>query len=425
MKKIYFFIFCLSMISFASHAQTQGKIVDAKTKLPVSFATVSYKVGADTRGVVADVQGDFTITHKDIKQINVSCLGYIPKQIEDISKLKPLIIELEENSFLLGEVVVTPGINPAIRIIKKAVENKDKNNFEKYSDYSYRCYLKSVWGAISGVGDFEIDTTAQETLKEMLISEAVSLSGKSNGRTGDEIIAMRTSGMDSPLYGQMNYIVFHKAISFYSNYIRIFSENETNDKIHNNYTSPLHSSCLSMYNYQLENEYTIEGDTLFEISFFPKWNNKLNGLKGVMFIHSTDYAIANIVAEPYEKTMVDFKYKQEYEMVDNKWFPKKLEGGIMLSQFNMGKNTKLAFLTNSVLDSITIDNSENAIKYLDEIYLNEKSISKNSNMILEKVRPIPFTAKENESYAKLDSGFRAIHFDKIANFIPKIGRAHV
>ena len=276
----------LTGLPFLSHAQTQGKIVDAQTKLPVSFATVSYKVGTDTRGVVADVQGDFFIPHKDIQQITVSCLGYNPKQIADISILKPLIIELEENVFLLGEVVVKPGNNPATRIIKKALENKDKNNFEKYSDYSYRCYLKTIWGTLSKYGDFENDTTVQKTLKETLISETVSLSSKSNGRTGDEIIAMRITGMDSPLYGQLNYVLFHKAISFYNDYIRIFSENETNDKIHNNYTSPLHSGGLSIYNYQLENEYNVEGDTIFEISYFPKWNNKLEGLKGVMFIHS-------------------------------------------------------------------------------------------------------------------------------------------
>ena len=131
------------MLSFVLYAQTHGRIVDAQTKLPLSFATVSYKVGTDTRGVVADVQGEFSIPHKDIRQITVSCLGYNPKQIADISEHKPLIIELEEIAFLLGEVVVRPGDNPAIRIIKKALENKDINNFEKYSDYAYRCYLKT------------------------------------------------------------------------------------------------------------------------------------------------------------------------------------------------------------------------------------------------------------------------------------------
>ena len=423
MKRLAALLFCLSIVSFASHAQTQGKIIDAQTKLPVSFATVSYKVGSNTRGVVADVQGDFSIPDKDIRQITISCLGYMPKQIADISGHNPLIIELEENIFLLNEIVVTPGENPAIGIIKKAVENRDKNNFEKYRDYSYRCYQKTVWGAISGLNDFVTDTTGQNTLKEILISETVSLSGKSNGRTGDEIIATRTSGMDSPLYGQLNYVIFHKAISFYNDYIRIFSENETSDKIHNNYTSPLHTGCLSMYNYRLENEYTIEGDAIYEISFYPKWSNKLNGLKGVVFIHSADYAIVNIVAEPYEKTMIDFKYKQEYEVIDNKWFPKKLEGGIIFSQYNLGKKTAPyypAFIFTSTLDSITIDKPRDTTKYLDEIYLNEKSVSKNSESILNNVRPVPFTAKEEESYAKIDSTLREFHFDKVVGYIPKL-----
>ena len=77
------------MVSFVSYAQTQGKIVDAQTKFPISFATVSYKIDSDTKGVVADVQGESSIPHKNIQQITVSCLGY--------KNSNHLIIENESN----------------------------------------------------------------------------------------------------------------------------------------------------------------------------------------------------------------------------------------------------------------------------------------------------------------------------------------
>ena len=422
--KSYFIILLITLVGipFVSHSQIQGRIVDAQTKYPVSFATVTYKVASETRGVVADVQGDFSLPDENIQQITVSCLGYTPKEIAVISNHKPLIIELEENPFLLSEVIITPGINPAIRIIKKAVENKDVNNFDKYGNYSYRCYVKTVWGFLSKVSDFDIEKTTQKTLREALISETVSLVGKSKQQTGDEVIAIRTSGADSPLLGQVNYAISHKAISFYDNYIQIFSESETKDKIHNNYTSPLHTSGLNIYNYQLENEYYIGSDTLFEISFFPKINNKINGLKGVMFIHTNGYAIANIVVEPYEKGLIEFKYKQEYELIDDKWFPKKLEGGVMFSKWEIAKNSDIfrpVFLTTSVLDSISIDKSNNTTKYLDKVYLNEKSISKNSDVILDNVRPVPFTSEEKNTYAKIDSALRKENFERRINIVTK------
>ena len=47
---------------------------------------------------------------------------------------------------MLGEVLVTPKNNPAHRIIRQAIANKSQNNFEKYNEYSYRNYLKSVSG---------------------------------------------------------------------------------------------------------------------------------------------------------------------------------------------------------------------------------------------------------------------------------------
>ena len=422
MKKVFYSIIFLFIISIASFSQTRGRVIDAKTKIPVSFATISYYVGSDIKGVVADVQGYFVVQHKEVQKFTVSCLGYKPLEVSVDSDTKLLIVEIEENPFLLSEVVVTPENNPAIRIIKKALSNKDINNFDAYDDYSYRCYFKTTWGVLEKTSDFSIEESNKENRRGLLVSETVSLSGKSDRKAGGEIIATRTSGLESPLLGQMNYTVFHKAISFYNNYIQIFVDSETNDKIHNNYTSPLHSGCLNIYNFQLENRYVSGSDTLFEISYLPKRNNRITGLKGTMFIHSNGYAIANIVAEPFEKGLIDFKYKQEYEITEQKWFPKKLEGGILFTQMKGSEGSVEYFpviYSVSVLDSITIGNSNLSKKHLDVVYLNEKSI-KNSDAILNNVRPIPFTPQEEKDYATSDSIIRNSPFEKYINFLPKL-----
>ena len=78
-----------------------------------------------------------------------------------------------------------------------------------------------------------------------------------------------------------------------------------------------------------------------------------------------------------------------------------------------------------MLDSITIDKPSNNLKYLDDIHLNEKSISKNSEMILDNERPVPFTNDEKETFAKFDSTLRKVHLDRISNFVPKLAEGMI
>ena len=95
-------IVCLSILSLVSYAQIQGRIVDTEKKLPISFATVTYKIDSETKGVVADVQGNIIIPHNNVQQYTVSCIGYKAKEITDLSK--QIIIEFSKNIFIIKEL---------------------------------------------------------------------------------------------------------------------------------------------------------------------------------------------------------------------------------------------------------------------------------------------------------------------------------
>jgi hypothetical protein len=149
----------------------------------------------------------------------------------------------------LNEVLITPGNNPALRIIHEALKNKHLNNFERYENYSYRCYQKTVLGELS---PSSIDSAVIKKDKDAyLISENLSLCRKSGGATEEKIIATQTSGLKTPVFGQVTYTLFYKAISFYNNNISIFGGIDSENKLETDYLSPLCDGCLSAYNYYL------------------------------------------------------------------------------------------------------------------------------------------------------------------------------
>jgi hypothetical protein len=401
----------------------QGVVVDKKNRLPIPFATIAYRTDKLRNVFVVDAQGRFSLG-EDVRQITVSCLGYTPRDITiEALPPSPWIIELEEKTFLISELVVTPQNNPALRIIRNVLKNKDRHNFEKYEAYAYRCYFKVSMNRQIRQSDSTPDSLSSEK-KGVLLSETLTLSTKNGARTEDRIIATRTAGFDTPIFGQSAYLFFHKAISFYNNSISIIGESEVENRILTDYLSPLSDGCLSAYTFQLENTYMNGADSLFEISYFPKRNTKFDGLMGTMFISSDGYALTTIVAHPFEKKLIDFKFRQSYEQVEGRWFPKSLEEEIGFLQTSAAHKPTdyIAYFVSATLDSIRFSlPTGRSGRSVDKVYLDEKSI-RQSEALLERLRSTPLYDWEKKSYEKIDSLFRSLplSLETLINAVPKL-----
>jgi hypothetical protein len=422
--KTYFGIFLFIIFSNCTlFAQLQGIVIDKTTRLPIPFASVAYKTDSLQKGFITDGQACFLLPAHFPVQITVSCIGYKTDTFTVLSRqTSPFIIALEEQAFLVDEVEIMPQNNPALRIIRNVLANKDKNNFDKYDNYSYRNYFKAL-GGLQTPTELPADSSKKEkSFNEQLISETFSLCSKSGGQTENKIIATRTSGFRTPVFGQFSYAFFHKTISFYNHSIQIFGESEPKEKMRFNYVSPLTAESLDAYNFQLNAEYITGNDTLFEINYFPKKHSNFNALQGTMFISSNGYALTNIVAHPFDKGLIDFKFNQIYNLVDGKWFPQKLEEEISVLQMHPRKGSPayFAYFLTSSIDSVRFDApGKNLPKHLDRVYLDEKSITK-SNAILDEVRPVRLSDKEIGVYMKKDSAFRNNPVpDIIMNMAPK------
>ena len=95
----------LGLMAFAwVHAQVHGTVIDATDKLPVPFASVSYK---DLRvSVVCDVDGHFRIAFHPGHKLSVSSIGYSTRTIQIRSDKDSLIIALRPELGSVTEVTV-------------------------------------------------------------------------------------------------------------------------------------------------------------------------------------------------------------------------------------------------------------------------------------------------------------------------------
>ena len=88
---------------------------------------MTYQKQSVLRGVISDIHGKFEIPDTDIKSLQVSCVGYQANKvlIKPGMKLSDLVIELRTDTLTISEVRITPKMNPAVRIIRKVLKNKE------------------------------------------------------------------------------------------------------------------------------------------------------------------------------------------------------------------------------------------------------------------------------------------------------------
>jgi len=126
MKKITPLLFIL--ISINCFSQIKGTVTDDKGK-PLPFVNIFEENTYNS--TTSNEQGKFELNikipgnHKIIFQY----LGYKTiKQIVDLDKTSILLdVMMQEENFILKEVVINPKDNPANEIIRNAIKNKKEN----------------------------------------------------------------------------------------------------------------------------------------------------------------------------------------------------------------------------------------------------------------------------------------------------------
>jgi len=355
MSKIRTFLsFILAFYSvtvFAQDYKVSGYVIDSVSHEPLAFVNILINDG--TAGGMSDIDGYFTlhsdkpVTKLKLSYVGYSTLEYIPQEHKNlIIMLSPAILDLQE-------VIVIAGENPAHRIIKNVVRNRLLNDPARIRSYSFTSYDKMVFTAIKDtlpdvkpdslnfaaqpVSDTN-DIQLQELLRRQHLFMMESVAEHKYlfpDKHYDKVIATKVSGISDPLFVFL--LSTSQPSSFYEENISIAGKN---------YLNPVNDAFDRNYNFRISDTLLNNqaGDTTYIISFKPKKGRNFDGLKGLLYISTNKWAIANVIAEPAnEEDSFTIRIQQMYQFLGgNQWFPVQLNTDIVFNNMSIGSGKPMA-----------------------------------------------------------------------------------
>lgn len=416
MKNIFLLVLLFPFYAFSQY-QISGKVIDSKSKKPLVFANV---IVNKTNGTLTDIDGFFQInSNKPISEITISYVGYSTKKIliNNGSK-KYITITLKASIENLNEVLITAKENPALKIIRNAIKNREKNNIEtNLNSFKFNAYNKilvtanpdslsgkidSIYKIKSGKKVFlKLDSSNYKFRKEienkhLYISEKISEYKFQKGKKKKEIIlASRMAGLQQPLYEF--FAITLQDFSFYNQFYTVAGTK---------YYNPIANNALKHYSYKILDTVKNSVGKSVAIYFKPKLNKKVLGIEGVLYLDQKSFAITKAIVEL--KGIIHIKATQNfvYEKSNNIWFPSYQE--VLLKK---GVNKKQISLFGGIVnfseteknDSIqnTKKNSPDAITYF---------ISKTQNFNIELNKPVNVNKSSSTIQFKDDAAHKSANF---------------
>jgi len=323
---ILFLLFLMgSARLMAAQDELTGRVVDASSGEPLAF--VHLVIEETQKGGLTDIDGFFHLTHHDhIEYVKLSYVGYHSKIYHPAREKEHHVIKMHQRAIDLQEVVVFPGENPAHRIVANAIDNRSRNNPDNLSSFSYKAYNKFIFTGEMDNQKTGSDTLAPDTVTRdivdfleqrhfFLMETVTERKFLSPDRSNEHVLASRISGIQHPMFAL--FMSQMQSFSFYDDYIAILGER---------YLSPLARGSINRYAYQLEDTTYTDRDTVFVISYQPGYGRNFEGMKGVMYINTNEWALQSVIAEPaHAQEDTRIRIQQNYEFIENrKWFPVQL-----------------------------------------------------------------------------------------------------
>lgn len=365
---IRYLVALLPLFSIVCSGQTvSGVVRDSSTKASIAFAHIT--LDDHKTGVTSDIDGKFSlhlppaytglifISHVSYKTKQMSITDFQDQGINDIL--------LQTQVTNLQEVVVVAGENPAIRIIREVIKNRDNHKPLNYNAFSYRAYTKFV---ARGAGDsLNVDsliTKRQADGKQLnksdsalikqdsflaknyiFMSESVTEKYfKQPARHYEKLIAHKITGFQSPLFASLPND--YQPLGFYDDMMPLLEKD---------YLNPISKGSENRYDLVLTDTLYTPVDTLYVVEFEPLSGYTFNGLKGKVTISTNGYAIKNIIAHTVdENSKIGFVVQQNYEFINGYWFPIQLNTDITFNNIKLGSRT-MVIQVRSYLDSIRIN----------------------------------------------------------------------
>jgi len=415
MKHILIAILIFSVHSVFAQYAVRGKIVDQRTQRPLAF--VNIQINDNPRlGTTTDIDGNFKFeSETKINTLRFSYVGYERKTIsmDSVRNANRMVVNLTQTAMQLQGVTIVAGENPAHRIIRQVTANRRINNPENVRSFKYNSHN------IITVDTESNDTTSRgDSLRNninrafrggyLFLTETITERKFLSGRSQETILSTRTSGFREfalPFSG-----TDFQPFSFYEDHFQLFEVN---------YLNPISRGSTSRYFFNIEDTIFQGQDTVFVISFRPRTNSNINGLKGVLQINTNRYAVQNVIAEPAEPGMFNMRIEQKYVFVnDTQWFPEQLNFEISFSRLNvLDKGTDMranvVMRGRTYIDQVELFPELRRRDFSIDQTIMSMAVKLQDSLFWAERRVVPLDSKELATYRFIDSIGEAANLDGI------------
>ena len=409
--KIKYILICfnafLALNCLAQNTSIKGRITDATTLEPVSFANIYFE-GIST-GTISDFDGYYEINSDKINDsISVSFVGYqtVKKAVEK-GKVQTINFQLQPSSISLSEVIVVPGENPAVKILKKVWENKDLCNIDRLETYEFesytktQVYLRKLFNRKSGkdtsaTGLFNTLSLIAEdgTMPALPVYMSETFSNvfyvKFPEREKVVVKATNTNSLADMETGMLTQLIQKSTkYNFNNNFVKILDKN---------FISPVSTVGLLYYKYYLMDSLYIDNRYCYEIMIIPKRKQDLV-FSGTMWINDTTFALKRISVETDKSANLNFvdriKIQQDYEAeASGAWFPQRTR--ILADAINI-------FISAYVINKQFISGNARSLSFYDtELFINDTADDVSEEKWVE-IRPRELENTDVETVTKIDT----------------------
>lgn len=329
--KLLFITACLFFFNETLLAQKKpltriyGTVVDDAGE-PLPFVNISF--AGTTIGINSGSDGKFYLESTEATpNLKASFVGFEP-QIKTIKvgQSQNVAFKLKEISFELDDVVVVRGKklryrnkdNPAVSLIKKVLDNRDKNRTENLDYLEYDKYEKV---------EFDFNNITQRFRDKRLMKKFQMVfdyvdTSEVNGKTYLGIFLRETSskvyyrkspqkeieytqgekitGFHQYLNSQgISHILdkMYQKVDIYDNSINVLTQK---------FVSPISPLAPVTYKYYIADTLEIDGEQLYKLSFRPRNENNLAFVGNLFITTNGDYAVKKVSMRVSDKVNLNY-----------------------------------------------------------------------------------------------------------------------
>lgn len=423
---------CLLLFHLECTAQStrvRGRVTDADTGEPLMGVSAVFR---DTyTGISTDMEGGYVLETRDsVAVLDFSLLGYEPASAEVVRGAFNLIdVALKPSSVGIDDIVVIPGENPALPILRGVSRNKPRNDPERMQQWRCATYTKMELDLSNMRTGFKskalqrnfgfvfdnVDTSAvtgKPYLPVMITESTADIYHRRSPSLDREVIrASRISGIEqdyalSQFTGQL-----YADVNFYDNYIDLFNVR---------FASPLSDHGTMYYKYFLVDSMNVDGRKIYKIRYHPKarsvpvFDGEVNIDSATYALYSARAAMASGVDVNWLRHLV---IENENRPVgDSLWFR---TSDRMFADFSIARSDSSKLLSFLGRREVTYTEVEIGAEIPEDIDRSDRNVIyndyvlKNDDDYWERVRPYALSDRERTTYAMVDSIKRVPMFNDI------------